>query len=120
MIEWFDSHLVYALILILFVIGLYGMFLKQNLLKKVIGMTIFQSAIILFFVAGAYIKGATVPIYLADAASSQEYMNPLPHTLMLTAIVVGVATVGLALSLLIVIYRRYGSLEEPEILKRMQ
>ena len=120
MIEWFDNHLMHALILILLVVGLYGMLLKQNLMKKLIGMTIFQSAIILFFVAGAYIEGATVPIYLPEASAAQEYMNPLPHTLMLTAIVVGVATVGLALALLIVIYRRYGSLEEPEIMKRMQ
>ena len=105
----------------LLVIGLYGMVAKRNLLKKVIGMNIFQTAIFLFFIQGGAKPGATVPIWdprIATGASS--YINPLPHVLILTAIVVGVATTGVALALLITIFRHYGSLEEPTILERMR
>jgi multicomponent Na+:H+ antiporter subunit C len=104
-------------------IGLYGMMLKRNLVKKLIGMTIFQMSIILLFIVGAYKEPpATVPVRdpawpVEDAAA---YINPLPHTLMLTAIVVGVATVGLALALTILIHRRFGTLDEPELTERMK
>lgn len=116
------GHMAYACILLLLVIGLYGMLMKRNLVKKLIGMTIFQSAIILFFVAGAFRWGGTVPVKddRVGIAESIHYINPLPHTLMLTAIVVGVATVGLALALLIQIYKRYGTLEEDELIERMK
>ena len=116
------DYLPFACILILLVIGLYGMLMKRNLVKKLIGMTIFQSAIILFFVAGAFRWGGTVPVKddRVGIEESIHYINPLPHTLMLTAIVVGVATVGLALALLIQIYQRYGTLEEDELIERMK
>src|SRR5660398_223741 len=99
-----------------------GMLVKNNLVKKLIGMSIFQSAVILFFVAGASKHGATVPILeetlgLEDASL---YANPLPHTLMLTAIVVSVATTGVALAILQAIYKRHGTLEEDEVMERMQ
>jgi len=106
---------------ILLTIGLYGMVGKRNLLKKVIGLNIFQTAIFLFFIQGATKPGATVPVW--DARISMEaagYINPLPHVLILTAIVVSVATTGVALALLITIYRRYRSLEEGTILERMR
>lgn len=111
----------------LMLIGLYGMISKNNLLKKVIGMVIFQSAIILFYVSIGEKKGATIPILehghgpiehaVIDAAS---YANPLPHVLMLTAIVVGVATLGVALAVIQKIYRVHGTIEEDEILKSME
>lgn len=111
----------YAMTAILLTIGLYGMIGKRNLLKKIIGMNIFQTAIFLFFIQGATKPGATVPVWDARiSAEAAGYINPLPHVLILTAIVVSVATTGVALALLIAIYRRYRSLEEGAILERMK
>lgn len=111
----------------LMLVGLYGMIGKNNLLKKVIGMSIFQSAIILFYVSIGDKKGATIPIIEhghghAEHAviNSVSYANPLPHVLMLTAIVVGVATLGVALSVIQKIYRIHGTIEEDEILEGME
>lgn len=117
----FITNYSYLMTAILLTIGLYGMVGKRNLLKKVIGLNIFQTAIFLFFIHGATKPGATVPVW--DARISMEaagYINPLPHVLILTAIVVSVATTGVALALLITIYRRYRSLEEGTILERMR
>jgi multicomponent Na+:H+ antiporter subunit C len=111
----------YLMTAILLTIGLYGMVGKRNLLKKIIGLNIFQTAIFLFFIQGATKPGATVPVW--DARISTEaagYINPLPHVLILTAIVVSVATTGVALALSIAIYRRYRSIEEGTILERMK
>jgi multicomponent Na+:H+ antiporter subunit C len=121
MLELIRDNYSYWSIMILLVIGLHGMLAKKNLLKKVISLSIFQSAIILFFIVSAFKWNATVPILDERlGALPEHYVNPLPHTLMLTAIVVGVATVGVALALLISIYRHYRSLDEPAILERMQ
>lgn len=110
---------------VLMMIGLYAMIGKKNLVKKLIGMNIFQSAIILFYISiGVKTGGATVPILMGHAQGHghqvvdvASYLNPLPHVLMLTAIVVSIATTGVALAILILIYRRYNTLEEDEILK---
>ena len=110
--------------LVLMLIGLYGMIGKNNLLKKIIGMSIFQSAIILFYVSIGDKRGAAIPIIIhghGDTAHQlidpTHYANPLPHVLMLTAIVVGVATLGVALAVLQKIYRVHGTIEEDEILE---
>ena len=119
--EFIGMQYPHWVVLTLLVIGLWGMLLKRNLLKKVIAMTVFQSAIILFFIQSAFKRSATVPIYEAAlGVEPDRYINPLPHTLMLTAIVVGVASVGVSLALLIRIYRTYGTLEEPVLLERMK
>lgn len=122
MIEFFKDYHAYWLCFLLLTIGLYGMLVKCNLVKKVIGLTIFQSAIILFFVLLAYKDGATVPVQdprrVYELASN--YVNPLPHALMLTAIVVGVATVGVAFALLIQIYKGFGTLDEGAIREKMK
>jgi multicomponent Na+:H+ antiporter subunit C len=112
----------YILIAILIGIGLYGMTIKRNLLKKVIGMTIFQTAIYLLFIQGATKRGATIPVRSPELGSADPalYINPLPQVIVLTAIVVGVAITGVALSLLLVAYRRYGTLDEEELLARMR
>ncbi|MCJ7615086.1 MAG: cation:proton antiporter subunit C [Desulfobacterales bacterium] len=115
----------YWIYVVLLMIGLYAMIGKKNLVKKLIGMNIFQSAIILFYVSmGVKTGGATVPILMGDGHGQghqlidvANYLNPLPHVLMLTAIVVSIATTGVALAILILIYRRYNTLEEDEILK---
>jgi multicomponent Na+:H+ antiporter subunit C len=104
-------------------IGFYAMIGKKNLVKKIVGLNIFQTAIILYFVSIATKKGATIPIVVHDhgktsehAIQAMQYVNPLPHVLMLTAIVVMVGTFGVALAFIIRIYREYGTLEEDEIL----
>ncbi|MFO7639783.1 MAG: cation:proton antiporter subunit C [Candidatus Competibacteraceae bacterium] len=115
--------------LILLLIGLYGMIAKNNLMKKVIGMTIFQTAIILFYISVGEKKGASIPIILeghgvasstAPVIEAVAYANPLPHVLMLTAIVVGVGTLGVALALLQKIHRVHGSIEEDDILEDLR
>ncbi|MFC2157441.1 sodium:proton antiporter [Acidobacteriota bacterium] len=122
MIEYLTGHYAYWFVLILLAIGLYGMTLKKNLVKKVVGMSIFQTAIILFFIVSSSRWGATVPILRegTHAADVGQYINPLPHTLMLTAIVVGVATSGVAFALIIRIYRSYRTLDEDIILRKME
>jgi len=118
--EFFVSKFNYWIYVVLILIGFYGMMAKNNLMKKLIGMTIFQWSIILFYVSIGSKKGGTVPIVdpsLHPAVRAVDYINPLPHVLMLTAIVVGVATTGIALALLILVYRTYGTLEEDEILE---
>lgn len=115
--------------IVLMMIGFYAMIGKTNLVKKLIGMNIFQWAIILFVVSLAAKHDATIPI-VADSARhgpaaevvlrAADYDNPLPHVLMLTAIVVGVATTGVALALLLRIHRRYGTLDDEELRERMR
>jgi multicomponent Na+:H+ antiporter subunit C len=114
----------YWMYVLLIIIGLYGMMAKNNLMKKLIGMNIFQWAIILFYISIGAKRGGTIPIIMTtnpnDVVRATDYINPLPHVLMLTAIVVGVATTGIALTLLIIIYRRYGTLEEDRIIKALR
>ncbi|MCK4469865.1 MAG: cation:proton antiporter subunit C [Desulfobacterales bacterium] len=128
MLEYIISKYNFWAYVILLLIGLYAMVGKKNLVKKLIGMNIFQSAVILFYVSiGVKKGGATVPIFLGDAHAAHghghaiidvaSYINPLPHVLMLTAIVVSIATTGVALAVLILIFRRYKTLELDEIMK---
>lgn len=125
MFEFVVSYYNYWMFIGLLMIGLYAMMVKRNLIKKIIGMNIFQSAIILFYVSISVKKGGvTVPILehahdghgAHHAIDVMQYANPLPHVLMLTAIVVMVATLGVALAVAIMIYRRYHTLEEDEII----
>jgi multicomponent Na+:H+ antiporter subunit C len=113
------GYLNYWLAALLLLIGLYGMLAQRNLVKKLMAMNILQVAVILFFIALADKSGATAPIEMPGVYSVAAYINPLPHALMLTAIVVGVSTTGVALALLIRIHRRYGTLEEPEVLAQL-
>lgn len=119
---WTDllSHMNYWLAALLLLIGLHGMLIRPNLLRKLMAMNILQVAVIMFFIALADKTGATAPIEVKGLTQATDYINPLPHALMLTAIVVGVSTTGVALALLIRIYRHYGTLEEPELLERMR
>ncbi|HDR16828.1 MAG TPA: NADH-quinone oxidoreductase subunit J [Desulfobacteraceae bacterium] len=120
--DFFLGHYSYWLTIMLLCIGLYGVLMKKNLVKKTIGLTILQSSIILFFVSIAAKWNATVPIFdpSIPVADVSNYLNPLPHTLMLTAIVVGVATLGVAFALLMSIFNRYQSLDEQEILDMIE
>jgi multicomponent Na+:H+ antiporter subunit C len=122
MFDFIIGHYAYWFTVILFSIGLYGILFKRSLIKKVIGLSIIQASVILFFVGIASKFDATVPVKDPSIPVEQaaNYLNPLPHTLMLTAIVVGVATLGVAFTLLITIYNRYKTLDEEELLKRFQ
>jgi len=126
--EYLVSHYNYWIYILLMMVGLYAMLAKNNLVKKVIGMSIFQTAIIVFYVSIGAKREATIPIIahghghdtalaVIDAA---HYANPLPHVLMLTAIVVSVGTLGVALAICLGIHRRYNTLEEDEIQERLQ
>jgi len=120
MMELIIAKYNYWICIILMMIGFYAMIAKRNLAKKLVGMNIFQTAIILYFISTGAKRDATVPIIQSgEVINATQYVNPLPHVLMLTAIVVMVSTFGVALALIIMIYRRYKSLDEDEILEVM-
>jgi len=115
-----DNYWIY---ITLMMIGLYAMIAKNNLVKKIVGMNILQTAIMLFYISIGAKKGATIPIIehgTHQAIRAADYINPLPHVLMLTAIVVSVATLGVALAIITKIHQRYLTLEEDEILKQIR
>ena len=120
------SKLNYWVYIALMMVGLYAMIAKKNLVKKIIGMNILQTAVILFFISLGAKKDATIPIIIhghsaeSHAARAADYINPLPHVLMLTAIVVAVATLGVALALVIKVFQQYHTLEEDEILAQLE
>lgn len=160
-----QPHFNYWAYVIIMMIGLWALIAKRNLIKKLIGMSIFQTAIILFYISIGVKEGATIPIvehhgghahaaakadpsghqgddghsggekdhpghheekgehgagYHAEKPQADQFVNPLPHVLMLTAIVVGVATLGVALAVAQAIFRTFGTLEEPEILQKIK
>ena len=102
----------YWIVMVLMMIGLYIVISQTNLVKKIIGLNIFQVSVFVFFITIGKVDGGTAPIL--DKAY-EIYSNPLPHVLILTAIVVGVATTALGLALLVRIHNAYGTVEESEI-----
>lgn len=122
MVDFLTGHYAYWFTIALLCIGLYGILFKKNLVKKTIGLSILQASVVLFFVSIASKWDATVTVRDSSIPVEQvsNYLNPLPHTLMLTAIVVGVATLGVAFTLLIAIYNRYDTLDEQELLDKIQ
>ena len=111
----FAGHYSYWITVLLIVTGLYILIASSNLLKKLIGLAILQTSVYLLYIAPGKLIGGTAPI-IADGF--ETYSNPLPHVLILTAIVVGVATLALGLALVVRIREAYGSIEEDEILAR--
>lgn len=106
----------YWIVVILMMAGFYIMIARSNLVKKMIGLSIFQTGIFYFYISLGKVSGGTAPILIeGDAASTVVYSNPLPHVLILTAIVVGVATMAVGLALIVRIYEKYGSIEEDDI-----
>ncbi len=128
MVEWLAFYNDWAVIVIMMA-GFYIMIARYNLVKKIIGLSIFQTGIFYFYVGLGKVDNGTAPIFLepkvidesaANVASGIAeqtilYSNPLPHVLILTAIVVGVATMALGLALIVRIYEKYGSIEEDDI-----
>ncbi|MDO8448236.1 MAG: cation:proton antiporter subunit C [Rhodoferax sp.] len=107
------GHFTYFITVFLMISGLFIVIARGNLIKKLVGLGIFQTSVYLLYIAPAKLLGGTAPI-LSDAFT--VYSNPLPHVLILTAIVVGVATLALGLALVVRIRETYESIEEDEIL----
>ena len=106
----------YWIVIALMMVGLYAVLARGNLVKKIIGLNILQTAVFLFYISIGKIHGATAPVMWPDKPAGIPYENPVPHVLMLTAIVVGVSTTAVALALVVRIHRAYGTVEEVEIL----
>ena len=104
----------YWIVIILMMIGFYVVIAASNLIKKIIGLNIFQTSVFILYISIGKINGGAAPI-LKDGV--EVYANPLPHVLILTAIVVGVATTALGLALIVRIKEAYGSIEEDDIQK---
>lgn len=103
----------YWVVIVLMMSGLYIMIARYNLVKKIIGLGLFQTSIFYLYITLGKVEGGTAPILVEG--ENLVFSNPLPHVLILTAIVVGVATSAVALALIVRIYERYGSIEEDEI-----
>lgn len=110
------GHWIYWATVLLMMVGLYIVISRDNLVKKIMGLNIFQVSGILLYVSMGKVRGGTAPILIESPEQGDVvYSNPIPHVLMLTAIVVGVATTALALALVVRIKRAYGTVEEDEI-----
>jgi len=102
----------YWVVIMLMMTGFYTVISRGNLVKKIIGLNIFQTSVFILFISIGKIEGATAPILIGDDVL---YSNPLPHVLILTAIVVGVATTALGLALVVRVHEAYDSIEEEQI-----
>lgn len=109
-----------AVAMILFVIGFMNLLLQKNLIKKIIGLNIMDSAVYLFLAEKGYIYGRTVPIVVNGIQDVEAYINPIPSGLVLTGIVVSVSVSALMLSLTIRLYKRYHTLDLDEISLRLR
>ena len=106
------DHYNYWIVVVLMMTGFYIVIAHGNLIKKIIGLSIFQTSVYIFYISMAKVEGGTAPIL---EEGIRQYSNPLPHVLILTAIVVGIATTALGLALAVRIKEAYGSIEEEEI-----
>lgn len=102
----------YWIAILLLIVGIYVVIARSNLVKKLVGLSIFQTSVYLIYISPGKIIGGTAPIV---AEGFKVYSNPLPHVLILTAIVVGVATLALGLAIVVRINEAYGSIEEDVI-----
>lgn len=124
-LEFIISKMNFFIYITLMMLGMYGVFIKKNYIKKIIGLNILQTSVILFFISIGAKKSATIPIIehshsAADTVQASHYINPLPHVLMLTAIVVAVATLGVALAMIIKIYKDFNTIEEDKIVVQLK
>ena len=117
--DFLASKGIYALVLILFFLGMFGMIVCKNYMKKLMSMNIMQVSIIFFFLCFAQKEGGMIPVLDGVTNDPGAYINPLPHALMLTAIVVSLGTTGVSLGLLMRIKVKYGTVEEDELLGRI-
>lgn len=103
------GHFNYWVVIVLMMMGFYIVISDSNLVKKIIGLNVFQTSVFVLFISMSKVKGGTAPILTEEASL---YSNPLPHVLILTAIVVGVSTSALGLALISRIHRAYGTVDE--------
>ncbi|MEJ6501135.1 MAG: cation:proton antiporter subunit C [Rhodobacterales bacterium] len=115
--DFIVGHLNYWLITVLMMTGLYIVVAKGNLVKKIVGLNIFQTSIFMLYISMGKITGGTAPIFPVDMDIDPDviYTNPLPHVLILTAIVVGVATTALGLALIVRIREEFNTINEDDI-----
>ena len=109
----------YWIVIFLMMTGLYTIIARRNLIKKMVGLSIFQTGVFLLYITVGKVSGGTAPIVVANGGGA-AYSNPLPHVLILTAIVVGIATTAMGMALIIRIRESYGPLEEDEIIAQDQ
>lgn len=107
----------YWVAMLLMIIGFFSVITRGNLIKKLIGLSIFQVSVLLLYISASNVIGHTVPIVIEGATG---YVNPLPHVLMLTAIVVGVAVIAVGLAIVVRVHKAYGTIEEDDILQADQ
>ncbi|MEQ9397712.1 MAG: cation:proton antiporter subunit C [Longimicrobiales bacterium] len=119
------GHFNYWVVIVLMMIGFYTLISRGNLVKKLIGLSIFQTSVFILYISAGKILGGTAPILMGDHGGGGDaaehavlYSNPLPHVLILTAIVVGIATTAVGLSLVVRIKEAYGTIEEEDIHNR--
>lgn len=112
------GHLNYWLFIVLMMIGFYIVVARGNYIKKIVGLNVFQVSVFMFYISISKVEGGTAPIFPVDMNIDPNvvYSNPLPHVLILTAIVVGIATTSLGLALIVRIREEFGTIEEDEIL----
>jgi len=111
-IDFIIGHYNYWLVVVLMMVGLYTVVSRGNLIKKIVGLNVFQTSVFLLYITMAKVSGGTAPILVEDV---ELYSNPLPHVLILTAIVVGVATTAVGLAISVRVHEAYGTVEEDEI-----
>ena len=120
--EFIIGHLNYWFVIILMMTGLYIVIAKGNLVKKIVGLNIFQTSVFMLYISIGKVDGGTAPIFPLKMKIDPDvlYSNPLPHVLILTAIVVGIATTSLGLALIVRIREVYHKIEEQEIFDKEQ
>jgi multicomponent Na+:H+ antiporter subunit C len=104
----------YWVVIVLMMVGFYTMISRGNLVKKLVGLSVFQTSVFILYISMGKVRGGTVPIVL-EGVEDVLYTNPIPSVLILTAIVVGVATLAVGLALVVRIHEAYGTVEEDEI-----
>lgn len=109
----------YWVVIFLMMVGFYTLIARGNLIKKIIGLNVFQTSVFILYITMGKITGGTAPIFV-EGQEDVVYSNPIPHVLILTAIVVGVATSALGLSLVIRIKEAFGTIEEDELEEMVQ
>ncbi len=112
MMDFIIGHYNYWIVILLMMTGFYTVISRGNLIKKIVGLNIFQVSVFLLYISMSTVTGGKIPIIKEGV---EIYSNPLPHVLILTAIVVGVATTALGLALVVRIKETYGTIEEDEI-----
>ena len=117
MLDPIIAHYNYWLVIVLMMIGLYVVISRGNLVKKIVGLNVFQTSVFLLYITLGKVTGGTAPIL---TGKPETFSNPLPHVLILTAIVVGIATTALGFALVVRIRECYGTIEEDDILAAEQ